>query len=244
MKLLINIFLLCSLVSGLKAQDLKSDCLKINQNYNACKKLSMKMDYELYSNYTAAIPFQKLDGEMKRNSELMAYKIGPIETVRTEKYELVVDHDEQFIALMEHHTKLFEWDEKMYVGNLDKILLHCESTTYTEEKNNTGCYDIKMKAGEFAKARLYFDKKTFFITKLILFYRGETVLNEDGNGKKERPRLEITYKNIEENKEFAPNEFSELKYVIKSGDNFKCIEKYKDYTLRVDLLEHVIKKGK
>ena|SRR3989344_7173980 len=244
MKTALNIFVFLISVGVGYAQDIKSDCLKINQKYNTSKKVSMKMEYNLYSNHTATVPFQKERGEMKRNNELMSYKIGPMETVRTDKFELVVDNDEQFIAMMEHKTKLFSWDEKMYVGTLDKILPYCESTSYTEEKDNQGCYDIKMKAGEYSRAKLYFDKKTFFITKLILFYRKETILNEDGVGKKEKPRLEIIYKDIQENPEFAANEFSETKYVVKSGSTFKCLEKYKDYTLRVDLFENVVKKGK
>jgi hypothetical protein len=244
MKNVVYIIVFLLIVSFGHAQDIKKDCLKINQKYNATKKVSMKMDYTLYANYTTITPFQKEKGEMKRNDELMSYKVGPIETVRTEKYELVIDNDEQVIAMMEHHTKLFSWDEKMYVGNLDKILPYCESTSYTEEKDNQGCYDIKMKSGEYSRAKLYFDKKTFFITKLILFYRKETILNQDGVGKKEKPRLEITYTDIQESPVFAANEFSESKYVVKGGKNFKCIEKYKDYTLQVDLFENVVKKGK
>lgn len=239
-KLLYIFFILICLSGVNQAQDAKSDFTKINLRYNESKNLNMKVCYELFQDYTSIVPFQKMDGLVKRKGDNMIYKLGPLEVMHNKRFEVIANDEFKQIAMLEHKTKLFEWDEKLFLTRFDQTLQVYEKVNFSSKKN-AGVYDIKTKGGQFTRIIIEFDKKTYAINKMVLYYRDAQILNEYGTGKKDTPRIEITYSDINLNANLPDGDFSESKYVAYSGGKYTCTSPYKGYKLKVELFNKNLK---
>ena len=73
---------------------------------------------------------------------------------------------------------------------------------------------------------------------MILFYRKAENLDEQGDGLKECPRLEISYSGIDIHPRFAEDEFTYAKFIEKKNGKLFCRESYKGYALNDHLLNN------
>jgi outer membrane lipoprotein-sorting protein len=222
------------------AQDAKADFERINKRYDESRNIEMKVKYELYQDYTGKTPFQTMEGEVKRAGDYMIFKLGPMEVIHNSRFEVIVDQDEKEIALLEHKTKLFDWNNKLFLSRFDQTLKLYEKVDFHSDKNSA-TYDLKPKSGGFSRIIIHFDKTNYTITGMVLYYRVAQILNEDGVGKKDTPRIEINYSDIKLNPGLKKEEFSENKYVALSGGKYVCTPSYQGYKLRVEMLNKNLK---
>ncbi len=232
-KLLILLLLLNAFVW---AQDMKQDFLNINKVYHKNTCVNMSMAYTLYENHSSTTAVEKLEGMVKRMGECMHYKLSHIEYLRNTKYNLMIDNQAKLMVLTEHNTKLFDWDEQAYFGNLDAYLKMCDKSTYSTQ-GAYAAYDLQIKSGKYSRVIISFDKKKYLIHKMVFYYREAIDISKDKSGKKSSPRLEIDFSGINTSVQYTENDFSEMNFLNKTEKNYTCKPAYKDFRLKVELFD-------
>ena len=94
------------------AQVSKEDFAKINKVYISHPQLYFKAKYDLYKNQNIKETFESEMGETKRNGNLLYTKIGKIESIHSEKYNVIVDNEDKTISLLAHDPDENGFDEK------------------------------------------------------------------------------------------------------------------------------------
>ena len=215
------------------AQVSKEDFAKINKVYISHPQLYFKAKYDLYKNQNIKETFESEMGETKRNGNLLYTKIGKIESIHSEKYNVIVDNEDKTISLLAHDPDENGFDEKLYMINLEKTLKLCTKVEFAKEIGSQNSYLLTLPYSEYSQVKITYNKKTFFIEKITLYYKKEQVLNEqDKNEKKEQPRVEITYYDFDETPHFNETDFSYDKFLEKANGKFRCKSTYSGYTLK------------
>jgi hypothetical protein len=213
------------------AQVAKDDFAKINQAYVTNSKMTMKTSYELFQNKETKNVFQKEIGEIKRDGNLQYTKLGDIETIRSKEYNVIVDHEDKNISVLGLSADPNSLDEKTYMIDLEKALKSCAKVEFNKENNNQNSYDLELPASEYSEIKIIFNSKTFLLEKMVLYYSELQNLEDKQDGLKERPRLEITYSDIDLRPRFSGSEFTYNKFIEKNGGKLNCKSPFKDYIL-------------
>lgn len=227
------LLILAIVSSGLVcAQNIEEDLGKINEQYNL-KSLAMDIQYEVYPNHTTLTSIQTETGKVRKEGNKLYYRIGPVETLNTDDYNLVVNHDEKLIALLP-----VKQAEKVEVPgfipeNVNKLLATCENVAFEVIGKTIHAYHLECSLSEYSKISLIFNNKTFLLEKLKLYYRHSLPEEEtDRQAESTEPvRMEITYKNIETKPDFSDNTFNYEKFVTEDGGVYRVNEGYSEYRL-------------
>ena len=236
-RFLISIFLLFT--ANCFAQIAKDDFAAINKTYSSSNHLSMKMKYEVFKNKNATSALQVENGEVQRNGNASHTRIAKTETIQTDKYTLIVDHEDKNISVLgSDQTKPSENNDKLYMVDLEKLLKLCSKVEFKKENDRQNSYLMAIPSSEYSEVKIIYNKKTMFIEKMVLFYSQAQNLEEKEEAPKEPPRLEITYSEINTNPNFSNDDFTYDKFVEKHNGKFRCKELYKGYTITEDMLNN------
>ncbi len=219
------------------SQNAKEDFEKMNKAFDV-KALSMKIRYDLYKNKDTKILFQKEVAELKQSGNLKWMKIGKMETLETDKYSLLIDHGAKEISLLgKSLNQQNEKNSNPFKMNLDSLLKICEKVEFKNENENQNSYELVFPNSEYNKVKVVYNKKTFFIEKLIMYYDEKRKLDENKKEEKEAPRMEILCSEINTNPSFSDTDFTSDKYIEKTV-NGKWIAKalYSSYEVHANLL--------
>ncbi len=218
----------------------KEDFEKINKAYAKHSTISMQVTYDLYRNKVDKTVLQSQQGEFKRSGNLYCSRIGTVQTLDTEKYKLILDEEDKNITLLGKDNSTPEEANRMDVFsmNFDRLLAMCSKVVFKAENESQNSYVLSFENDEYDEMKLVFNKKTFFLEKMLLFYSQAQNMEGEKEDLKEKPRLEITYSNIKLDVRFPENEFSYDKYLIKKDGKLVGKAGYKEYTINDQLFNN------
>lgn len=203
----------------LPAQQLKEDVRKVNETYAKTKTVSMKIHYRLFQNYATAIPFEDKTGTFIRQGQNYFSQLLGITTVQNGSVKLSVSDADKTIIVSDADRKIAAPSNVM----IDSLIKRCSKVEFTDLGEGRKLYRLRFEKTaffEYDMIDLQFGSN-YFIEKIVLFYREAVVLDETaGNMKKEKPKLEISYSEINTQPVVAADQFSETKYIRKSGKTF------------------------
>ena len=232
MRFIFSMAILLLIAANGQSQIAKEDFAAINKAYVTNSHLSMKVKYELYKNKTVNEVFQVETGEIKRNGNNKNTRIGNMETIENEKYRLIVDHEDKNISLLGIITLpgVAVQKEDLYLVNLEKMLAVCSKVEFKEENNDQNSYRLQLPMEEYDEIKITYNKKTFFIEKMILYYQEAQNLEERG-GLKEPPRMEISYYDFNMDPRFTEADFTYHRFLEKRNGKLMGTTAYKTYTV-------------
>jgi hypothetical protein len=215
------------------SQVAKDDFASINKAYAAQKQLSMKVKYEVYKNKTTTTVFSTETGEIKQNGTAKYTRTGNIETVETETYRLLIDHEDKNISLLGISNDETEMNKNKEISpvDLEKIISICSKVEFKKINDTQNSYTLVMPGEEYEAVQIIYNVKTFFIEKMILQYAEKQNLDEKQEGKKETPRMEITYSDFNTNPDYKKTPFNYDAFIEKRNGKLVAKTAYKEYTV-------------
>ncbi len=144
----------------LSAQNIKQDLLKINRTHTT-KEFFAKVGYKYY---TGAKLIEEYDAIHIQSNGSYYFKIKHLEIISNNKCLLMVDHFSKSISVMP--SSIQSKYSKITKIPIDTALKGVVSYRYKTIADKIGVYSISLKKGEYKTIEIYFDKKTYTVTKL------------------------------------------------------------------------------
>lgn len=187
------------------------DFNKIYKAYLDNSRISMDITYQYFSSYTSNTPSQTSYGTIKRNGKCFYNKILNTESLLNEDYYINIDHTNKIILLNNPVNTL---PNNGLPIKLDGYFNLYSSIKKDETDKENIKYIFGMASGNIEEVNISFSRKTFLVKKIVVFYRhGLLYTNE-----KEKPRIEITYRNVKTDPFFPAGFFSEKRYLSFDGN--------------------------
>ena len=215
----------------LKAQDAIEDIQKINNAYLVNNQFSMDIVISAYENKDSKKAYEIEEGFAKRNGDFLHVKVGDIETIKSRKLLLSIDHKNNIILISESVAQ----DSKLpgdMASSLQILLGYCEKVKYFDVSRKVGKYVLNIPAYTYEQFEFEFNKNTYFLEKLVMIMNSK--LNDESSvdeTEKRKVKLIIEYKNINTQPEFNNQEFTTWKYIYKDGNEYKSTVEYKEYAI-------------
>jgi outer membrane lipoprotein-sorting protein len=214
------------------AQDIEADLANINKKYEV-GSMSMNVKYIAYPDHTASVPVEEESGQVKKKGTKIYYRIGSLESVSTDDYSLIVNHEEKTIFLLPKKKGMEEEGYNFVPANVKKLLSTCENVKFEIVSASQNAYNLECSLSEYSKIKIVFNSKTYFLEKMELFSRF-ALPEEETDGVSEGgkpPRLEIQYGNIESNPNLADNTFTYEKFLteMEGKKGYQLKEEYRGY---------------
>jgi outer membrane lipoprotein-sorting protein len=222
------ILMFCIALQG-NAQNAKADILRINEAYSKFKDMSMNITYNVYLNYTAALPYETEVGFYRQHDNLRYSKLKEIESLQNKEYLIVTDNEQKRIVVA--NPVKFN-PAKITLLNLDTALATCSAVNYLTTANGQTGYEMIFKSNvisAFDKIELYFSKKTYIVEKMVFFYRQKVKLATETDAIEEKPKLEISFSKFDFQKNTDAGIFSEKKFIEKNGGKYTASATYQGY---------------
>jgi len=122
------------------------------------------------------------------------------------------------------------------IKNMENTLKYCSKIEFKEISKTSAEYIFNIaEASEYSMIKLVFNRKSYFIESLELFYANEQDIDYNKEGTKVKPRMLISYSDIKTNPVFDENTFSYLRFLKKKDGRLVCKEEYIGYTLFTQL---------
>jgi hypothetical protein len=211
-------------------QQAAADFRLVNEAYSGSEKLQMDVNYTLFPSYTSTVAFEKEKGVfMKQGTSTYSCLLG-IVSLSNSRVSVTLDSNEQAIVVADPADRRSGTPSLV---DVDTLLQMCSSIEYKEQEGGLKFYKLKFDGvtfSEYNAIEVYIDGKTNFISRLMLYYRVEMDLDEEGpKCAKDRPRLEIVYTGINTNPVFSENQFSETSMIKYSGKAYVAASSYSKY---------------
>lgn len=218
------------LAFSLNSQTVAEVFKEVNAKYAKTENLSMDIRYEVFQNYSAPVSYESSSGSFVKQGSYYFSSLLGITTVQNKKYALSVSENDRMIVVS-NPTKVGKAPSQV---ETDSLLKRCTST---EVKKTTGGSTVcvlhfeNAPFSEFDRIEIEVGTNSF-ITSMTLYYRQEVSLNEsDPQLKKEKPKLVITYSNINTSPVIKTDQFSERKYIIDNGGKITGTPAYSNYRI-------------
>jgi hypothetical protein len=218
------------LAFGLKAQTVAEVFKEVNAQYSKTENVSMDIHYELFTNYSAPLAYESSTGTyVKQGSNYYSSLLG-ITTMQNKKYALSVSENDKMIVV----SNPVKIGKAPSLVETDSLLKRCTSTEVKKTtEGNTLCvlHFENAPFSEFDRIEMEVGKNSF-ITRMTLYYREAVNLNEsDPQLKKEKPKLVISYSNINTYPVIKAGQFSERTFIIDNGDKITGAPAYSTYRI-------------
>jgi hypothetical protein len=227
-RILTVLFLAAALTAP--AQTIAEAFRKVNETYSKTPSISMQVHYRLFSDYTATVPFESNDGVFFRNGNSFYSSLLGITTVQNKNVRISVSENDKTIIVSDPSEK----GKNPSTIEIDSMLARCSSSELRNEENGSRrciLFFDKSPFSEFDRIEILIGSNNF-VTKIILFYREAVKLDETIPGmKKEKPRLEISYSDIDTSPSFPENKFSEKPFVQLKGKEYSPSPAYSAYRI-------------
>jgi hypothetical protein len=225
---LLFFMLLSSLI--VSAQNVKEEIKKINAAFENTSSISMDISYAAFSNYYSTKPLETTRGSFKKNGNNYWSKMEEVEMCQNEKCMIYADNEEKQIIISNPPGKPKGKELYMNLDTLMKYEFKSQIKTFGSFNRITFEYNDQDGLREYSKMDIYYDTKTYFINKCVLFYAEEMSTDQEEKGPMDKPRLEISYTNISFS-ETDKSIFSESNYFLQSGNKISGKGIYKNFEI-------------
>jgi hypothetical protein len=205
------------------AQDVKKDVAKINRTYENATYMSGDVAFKYYETYTSTQSTDETFGKFSKNGSNTYYKYESFELLVNKQLTLTVDHENEIMMLSNPQTITTQVSRPESI-NFDTLLKYCKSVNYKVEGTKVS-YTLNFDFYTTNAIKVYFDRSTYLISKLIIYYNQAPV-----EGASDKPRIEISYSNLKKNKSaVAVNTIGS--YVVQAKGKYVTTARYKGYKL-------------
>lgn len=200
------------------AQNLKEDIKRINDSYFSASSFQQDMYFQLFASSDSEQALESYKAFIQRQGKSYFMRKGEIESLTNEKFTLLIDHDSKAISVQ----KAVENEMNPTGGvDLDEVLKICSKTEFESKSGNKGIYHFYLENYAYKKMSVEFDRKSFFILKIIMYAADE-----------ENPyRAEISFSNIKKEVRFPINTFSEERYLSHNAGKYSPNSSFATYQL-------------
>jgi hypothetical protein len=212
-----------TVTTKLSAQNAKEDFSRIEKVYENAGALNIYANYLLYTGYSSGTLVEQQKSHFHMSGLTTYTRMGDIETVLSPNSTVIVDHSEKTIMLSPPSAK--GKIKKKYGFNIDSVLQKYKSVDYAKMSSNEAAYTLTFQTGQFESIKMYFNTSSYFLTKVILYYR-DAIDEKPFNGS--RPRMEIQYDLTREESAEA-EKYSEKKFFIIVKGKYTLRPEYKKY---------------
>lgn len=224
--------LLFSTVSvSAQSQQIILEIKKINQSFDAKPNVSMDIVYNVYKNHFSMKPYETTTGKFRKSGTNHWLRMSELETANFGKYTITADYATQYLLIANRiETNGFG----SLTAGLDSIIKYVDKASITEigERNKiTLEFLTKSNYAEFRKVEVFYNRQEKVMEKLVMYYAQPVNLDDQEDGLKEAPRLEIIYQNFEYTPIIEVGLFSAKTYFVQSGKKSVPVGKYKAFTL-------------
>ncbi|MBI4929916.1 MAG: hypothetical protein HY841_04075 [Bacteroidetes bacterium] len=197
--------------------------------YSKYTILSMTVTHASYKNYTTEVPYEQVTGYFRMNKNSYHNFLMGVETLQNEKFKITVDSSRKLI-LVKNPDNLGEGGIKDIV-KFNYELSHSYITGYKTTDVKSG----KIYRAEFNEKLPYTAYEMDIsdeglLRQLVIYYREEYPSDAaDEKSVKTKPRLSITYSQVNKAPIFSKDEFDHNKYITVSSKGFLPANKFNDY---------------
>jgi hypothetical protein len=212
---------------GIYAQNAKEDFERVNKAYKEIPTVSMDIVYTVYPNHYTDASIDRQQGTYKKEKEKFYSSLMGAETIVRDSKMLTI-HKEQKSITLSPAKPLYGFDASGM--KLDELLKVYKKIDFINKSQNEKGYVVYFKDGSnvLSKFEFYFNAETYLITKMKLYYNRNMEFSADGKGNPDKPRLEISFSNINTHPKFNKEDFDLEKYVV-FGKKAKLNSTYQHY---------------
>ena len=210
-------------VLSAKAQDYKQDFEKMNRVYGAENNISVNMSYKLLLNQEDKVYADSLVGKMLMYHNEYITSIGSINQVKNNKLMVSIDNERKIIIVSQTPSLSAP---PTPISILDSLIRQKQlGIKYIVLNGSRGKYEIEESGSNIYKYDLYFDRETYLISEVDIYFRHMPGDNMKSNS---HPKLCVRYSNYNFN---APNTtaFSGANYIKLQGNKFIPTVLYRSY---------------
>lgn len=205
------------------------DLVKVNEVFLTAPAYTIQSTYTLYTG-AAITPTETFKGTIKKDGANMYYKLGQTEIFINDKKQFLIQHTEKLAVINPNYSG----DDKNYnlqvVGDKIDALKKLTDNIKYAESNGVASFKYYTKSGQ-PLLELYYNKTTYYITKMVVFKQLDDLSNK-GQAGKENYKIIIEYNSVQlGTKNITPSDFSFDKYVVNDRGIYKLKPSYNQYTL-------------
>lgn len=213
------------------AQTPANDFERVRQTYASLKGFSVNMEYIVFKGHEGTQAGTVQSGSFKTDMQTRyLFKVGDVTQLHNERYDIMVSDEDKAMAvemapagkplpLFGVDTAGGAWNKAVKIGEGNGL------RTWRIKFGNTNT--------EFEKMDVTVDTRTFLVKSISLYYRLKmgTYLNSEDAEDDYLPKLTINYTRAVLNPVFAPEEFSEKKYIRVTDTGIVPAGGYQNYEL-------------
>ena len=233
--LISGIALLIIVNTPLAAQDAIADFTAINKAYENHTKVSMLIDYSLYSKLSDKFPEKRMTGFYKRQEQWTHSKLLGVETIQNDNYLLMVDPAEKVIMISNPPTNAAATPISV---SIEQALAICESVQFNPESADQASYTMTFnpESSEYHHIKIFFNKNNWFITAIELISNNLFGLTQEQQKEviaqnKEKSKVVIAYRELNTTATFNASEFSEAAYIKRNQESWEATQQYANYRI-------------
>lgn len=212
------------------SQKIGDDFKKVNAFYSNNTNLSMSIMYNLYHDYYTAEVYDSYKGQYKKKGDKLYSDLLGIETISNNKYAVTINKNDKMIVVADP----INLSSLPTPVNADSLVKICSSITFSESDEDK-IYKMNFDKSpyfEYKMVEIFINKKNFYLDKLVLYFRDAIKFNyDDIKDKKDTPRVEIIYSNVNNSSITDDSFFSEKKYIMASNGKYSSVGKFSDYKI-------------
>ena len=182
----------------------------------------------MYPNYYSPVPTEVLKGFYKKDHALSLTNLLEVETMQNEKYRISADRENKLLVVSKPENKI----SGISPVDLDSILQFCSSIDYKISYKGYKVYTLNLVDGyiDFRALEIFINPRTYMLESLSVYFRTAINIDQnDPNSRREIPKVEISYSNLNINPRFPAGLFSERKYVKERNGALIASGNYADY---------------
>jgi hypothetical protein len=199
------------------------DLLAIKKVYANLYNYSVELTYNLYTERKSSVPYSSDKGTFVRNYENEYLKVADIENYNTPEFKLTIDNELKNILVFPPGK------QKLSPVNFTIADKMCQYVRPIRINENLRGYFFSLNYladEEIEGITLIFNVKSFFINKVLLFYRTNIQKIEDLG---DRPKLEIIYSGYNTKPEISNNFFKLNRFVSGKGESISLTSWFNNY---------------
>ncbi|MEM7039083.1 MAG: hypothetical protein AAF570_19045 [Bacteroidota bacterium] len=223
--LMITLLFVGTGTENLKAQDLTSDLLRLNQTYECLDQLAMDIDFRIYASHSSQVLVQQARGKSFRKGGQHFQELMGNRVYRTPDYMLMVN-DQRRVLLLDDGDAGAKQDFAVDFVEELMTLADAKSSPIAGTDGQRG-HSITSETAEFARIDIVFEAESFLLRKLVVYYRRSMPAGE--NGTLIQPRLEISFGNLRSGKNAVPKGIFTQNYLEKTGNSYHPTPAWRNY---------------
>jgi hypothetical protein len=218
-------------------QDLKTDLDLIRRRYEKPNSFELKIAYKAFEDYQTTRVQDQTEAVYIKKGNLFYTKVYSVETLYSDQYVMAADHEEK-LFMIDRRPKSAGPGEIEATG-MESVIDELAAAVaqagpviarkeYSESPGGVATHSIWFNQGPYTRQEISFQKSSYLLKKITLYYREDQEMEEGGPLTK--PRLEMEYLKFVESPALPADFFSESRFVaIVPNKRLTLNAKYADY---------------